>query len=78
MSILAILISGLLMTVAGIDGVAIYTAGWQVVFFAIIPLVAIGISVISIAGAPSEDGNSQKYRPSMQSPSCSVLRSRLS
>ena len=35
----------------GIDGVAIYTAGWRIVFFAIIPLIAIGTSVISVAGA---------------------------
>jgi putative MATE family efflux protein len=51
MSILAIFINGLLVTVAGTDGVAIYTAGWRVVFFAIIPLIAIGTSVISVAGA---------------------------
>ena len=51
MSILAIFINSMLVTVAGTDGVAIYTAGWRVVFFAIIPLVAIGTSVISVAGA---------------------------
>ncbi len=51
MSILAIFINGLLVSVAGTDGVAIYTAGWRVVFFAIIPLIAIGTSVISVAGA---------------------------
>jgi len=51
MSILSIFINGLLVTVAGTDAVAVYTAGWRVVFFAIIPLVAIGTSVISVAGA---------------------------
>ncbi len=51
MSILAIFINSLLVSVAGTDGVAIYTAGWRVVFFAIIPLIAIGTSVISVAGA---------------------------
>lgn len=51
MSILAIFINSMLVTVAGTDGVAIYTAGWRVVFFAIIPLIAIGTSVISVAGA---------------------------
>ena len=51
MSVLAIFINSMLVTVAGTDGVAIYTAGWRVVFFAIIPLIAIGTSVISVAGA---------------------------
>ena len=51
MSILSIFINGLLVAVAGTDAVAVYTAGWRVVLFAIIPLVAIGTSVISVAGA---------------------------
>ena len=51
MSVLAIFINSLLVTVAGTDAVAIYTAGWRVVYFAIIPLIAIGTSVISVAGA---------------------------
>jgi len=51
MSIHAIFINSLLVTVAGTDAVAIYTAGWRVVYFAIIPLIAIGTSVISVAGA---------------------------
>jgi Na+-driven multidrug efflux pump len=51
MSIIAIFINGLLVMTAGTDAVAVYTAGWRVVFFAIIPLVAIGTSVISVAGA---------------------------
>ncbi|MDD1686337.1 MATE family efflux transporter [Methanoregula sp.] len=51
MSILAIFINGLLVATAGTDAVAVYTAGWRVVFFAIIPLVAIATSVISVAGA---------------------------
>jgi putative MATE family efflux protein len=51
MAILAIFINSLLVATAGTDAVAIYTAGWRVVFFAIIPLIAIGTSVISVAGA---------------------------
>lgn len=51
MSILAIFINGLLVATAGTDAVAVYTAGWRVVFFAIIPMVAIGTAVISVAGA---------------------------
>ncbi|HEX3001744.1 MAG TPA: MATE family efflux transporter [Methanoregula sp.] len=44
MSIIAIFINGLLVLTAGTDAVAIYTAGWRVVFFAIIPLVGISTS----------------------------------
>jgi putative MATE family efflux protein len=51
MSILAIFINSLLVATAGTDAVAVYTAGWRVVFFAIIPMVAISTAVISVAGA---------------------------
>lgn len=51
MSVLAIIINAILVMVAGTDAVAVYTAGWRVVMFAIIPLAAIGTSVISVAGA---------------------------
>jgi putative MATE family efflux protein len=51
MSILAIFINGLLVPTAGTDAVAVYTAGWRVIFFAIIPMVAISTAVISVAGA---------------------------
>jgi putative MATE family efflux protein len=51
MSILAILINGLLVRVAGTDAVAVYTTGWRVVMFGIIPFAAIGTSVVSVSGA---------------------------
>ncbi|AGB02998.1 MATE family efflux transporter [Methanoregula formicica] len=51
MSVIAIFINGLLVITAGTDAVAVYTAGWRVVFFAIIPLVGISTSLISVAGA---------------------------
>lgn len=51
MSIIAIFINGLLVATAGTDAVAVYTAGWRVVFFAVIPLVGIAMSLISVAGA---------------------------
>lgn len=51
MSIIAIFINGLLVFTAGTDAVAVYTAGWRVVFFAVIPLVGIAMSLISVAGA---------------------------
>jgi putative MATE family efflux protein len=51
MSLLAIIINGLLVVVAGTDAVAVYAAGWRVVIFAVIPLAAIGTSVVSVAAA---------------------------
>jgi putative MATE family efflux protein len=51
MSVLSILVNWMLVIVAGTDAVAVYTAGWRVIIFAIIPIVAIGTSVISVAGA---------------------------
>ncbi|WP_342677203.1 MATE family efflux transporter [Methanofollis sp. UBA420] len=51
MSALAIIINGLLVQVAGTDAVAVYTTGWRVVMFGIIPFVAIGTSVVSVTGA---------------------------
>jgi len=51
MSTLAIIINGLLVGISGTDAVAVYTTGWRVVLFAIIPFVAIGTSVVSVGGA---------------------------
>jgi putative MATE family efflux protein len=62
MSILAIFINGLLVATAGTDAVAVYTAGWRVVFFAIIPMIAIGTSVITVAGAAYGARNFEKIR----------------
>ena len=51
MSALAIIVNWMLVMTAGTDAVAVYTAGWRVVLFAIIPVAAIGMSVVSVAGA---------------------------
>ena len=51
MSVLAILVNWMLVLSAGTDAVAVYTAGWRVVIFAIIPIAATGTSVVSVAGA---------------------------
>lgn len=48
LSFLTIFINGMLVSVAGTDAVAVYTAGWRIVMFAIIPLVAISTSVIAV------------------------------
>ncbi len=51
MSLVVILVNGILVSIAGTDAVAIYTSGWRIVMFAIVPLIGIGTSVISVAGA---------------------------
>lgn len=51
MSVMAIAINAILVTIAGTDAVAIYTSGWRIVMFAIVPLVGIATSVVSVAGA---------------------------
>lgn len=51
MSVLSIIINWMLVITAGTDAVAAYTAGWRIVIFAIIPVAAIGTSVIAVAGA---------------------------
>jgi putative MATE family efflux protein len=50
MSILAGIVNGLLVVVAGTDAVAVYSAGWRVVMMAIMPIIAVGTSVITVAG----------------------------
>ncbi len=51
MSLVAVVMNGLLVGIAGTDAVAVYTAGWRVIQFAMVPLIAIGTAVISVAGA---------------------------
>lgn len=46
-----VILNLIIVTVAGTDGVAVYTGGWRVVLFAIVPMCAIGMALISVAGA---------------------------
>lgn len=41
----------ILMMVSGVDGVAIYTASWRVIMMAMVPIMAIGVSIVAVAGA---------------------------
>ncbi len=50
-SIDAIIINAMLVRVSGTEAVAVYTAGWRVIFVAIVPLIAIATAEISVAGA---------------------------
>jgi putative MATE family efflux protein len=50
MSSLIAILNGVLVAVGGTDAVAVYSAGWRVVMMAIIPLLAVGTSVITVAG----------------------------
>ena len=51
MSALSIIINGVLVTVAGTDAVAVYTSGWRLLMFAMIPDIAIATTLISVIGA---------------------------
>jgi putative MATE family efflux protein len=51
MSTLSIVINGILVMVAGTDAVAVYTSGWRLLMFAVIPDIAIATTLISVIGA---------------------------
>ena len=51
MSLLVIINNLILVSVAGTDAVAIYTSGWRIVMFAVVPLIGIGTSLVAVAGA---------------------------
>lgn len=61
MAILAVFINILLVMVANTDAVAVYTAGWRVIMFAIIPLVAISTSVVAVTGAAFGGRHFEKF-----------------
>jgi len=48
---LAASINIILIIVAGVDGVAVYTAGWRVIMMAMVPSIAIGVSIVAVVGA---------------------------
>jgi len=50
-SVEALVFNSLLAAVAGTDAVAVYTAGWRVVMFAVIPVDAMSIAALSVAAA---------------------------
>ncbi|MCU0631862.1 MAG: MATE family efflux transporter [Methanolinea sp.] len=51
MAIIGILVNGVLVLVAGTDAVAVYTSGWRLVMFAVIPDIAISTTLISVIGS---------------------------
>ncbi len=51
MSAVGVFVNVILVSISGTDAVAIYSSGWRIVMFAIVPLIGIGTSVISVAGA---------------------------
>jgi Na+-driven multidrug efflux pump len=60
MAILSGIMNGILVVVAGPEAVAVYTAGWRVVFVAIIPVIALSTAVIPVAGAAYGARNYEK------------------
>lgn len=51
MSLSMLVLNGIVVVVAGSDGVAIYSTGWRVVTLAIVPLIGIATSVTAVTGA---------------------------
>ena len=51
MATVAIMVNGILVVVAGTDAVAVYTSGWRLLMFAVIPDLAIATTLISVIGA---------------------------
>ncbi len=51
MSVVVIVVNAMLVRISGTDAVAIYTSGWRIVMFAVVPLVGITTSLVSVVGA---------------------------
>ncbi len=51
MSLSMLVLNGIVVVVAGSDGVAVYSTGWRVVSLAIVPLLGIATSVTAVTGA---------------------------
>ncbi len=51
MSAVVVFVNIILVSISGTDAVAIYTSGWRIVMFAIVPLIGIATSLVSVAGA---------------------------
>ena len=61
-SILAIIINGMLVVVAGTTAVAVYTASMRIVQLAMIPLLGIGTAVLTVAGVAYGAHNSENLK----------------
>jgi putative MATE family efflux protein len=62
MSILSIIVNIVLVMVAGTDAVAVYTSGWRLVMFAVIPELAISTTLVAIVGASFGSRNYRKLQ----------------
>jgi len=51
MSIMAFILNGIVVVVAGTDGVAIYATGWRIASLAILPCIGIASAVTAVTGA---------------------------
>ena len=50
-AILVMSLNLILIVVSGLDGVAVYNGGWRMVMVALVPAIAIGMSVVAVTGA---------------------------
>ncbi|MDO5851350.1 MAG: MATE family efflux transporter [Methanobacteriaceae archaeon] len=59
-SFLAVFTTAMLTIVAGINGVAIYNAGWRIIYMGIVPSLSIASAVINVAGSAYGSKNYNK------------------
>jgi len=50
-SIVTIVFNMIILTVSGINGIAIYSAGWRVLMLAIVPLMGVSVSIVPVLAA---------------------------
>ena len=62
MSVLCIILNLILVIVANTDAVAVFSTGFRVVSYGIVPIVAIGMSVVSVVGAAYGARHYEKIR----------------
>jgi putative MATE family efflux protein len=64
MSLMAFILTTIVASVGGPDGVAIYTTGWRVISLAILPMLGVASAVTSVAGAAFGAGDYHKVETS--------------
>jgi len=62
MSIETVIIIAMLVLISGTDAVAVYSSGWRIVMFAVVPLIGVSTSLVSVAGAAYGSREYEKIR----------------
>ncbi len=62
MAVMMLILNGIIVSIGGTDGVAVYTTGWRVATMAILPLLGIATAVVSVSGAAYGEQNYDKIK----------------